>query len=89
MGSYVIAAPDQQSDEERVDYAPTVIAESITVLETLSVSEAVIELDMTGAPMMIFRHAASGRINVVYRRSDGNIGWIDPSAAQPGNARPR
>ncbi len=86
MGSYVIAAPDQQSDEERADYAPTVIAESITVLEALSVSEAVIELDLTGAPVVIVRRAASGRVNVDYRRADGNIGWIDPSAARSSNA---
>ena len=36
------------------------------------------ELDMTGAPVVIFCHAASGRVNMVYRRADGNIGWVDP-----------
>ena len=54
------------------------IAETTTALQTLSVSEAVMELDMTGAPVVIFCHAASGRLNIVYRRPDGNIGWIDP-----------
>jgi ribosomal subunit interface protein len=79
-GSYILAAPDEDLEEEAAEYAPSIIAESTTALETLSVSEAVIELDLTGAPVVIFRHAASGRVNVVYRRGDGNIGWIDPPA---------
>jgi hypothetical protein len=44
------------------------------------VSEAVIELDLTGTAVMVFRHAGHGRVNIVYRRSDGHIGWIDPPA---------
>jgi hypothetical protein len=55
-----------------------IIAESTTTLERLSVSEAVMELDMTGAPVVMFRHAAHGRVNIVYRRADGNVGWLDP-----------
>jgi ribosomal subunit interface protein len=76
--SYIIAAPDLESEEEVADYNPVIIAESTTALEILSVSEAVIELDMTGAPVVVFRHAATGRVNMVYRRRDGNVGWIDP-----------
>ena len=38
------------------------------------------ELDMTGAPVVVFRHASHGRVNLVYRRADGNVGWIDPPA---------
>jgi hypothetical protein len=45
------------------------------------VSDAVTELDLTGAPVVVFRHAAHGGINVVYRRPDGHFGWIDPAAA--------
>jgi len=55
-----------------------IIQESTTTLERLSVSEAVMELDMTGAPTVVFRHAVSDRVNMVYRRADGNIGWVDP-----------
>ena len=51
------------------------------VLKRLSVSDAVTELDMTGVPVVVFRHAAHGGINVVYRRADGHFGWIDPPAA--------
>ena len=75
--SYVIAAP-QQDDEEMADFKPVIIAESTTSLKRLSVSEAVLELDMTGAPVIVFRHASHGRVNVVYRRGDGQVGWVDP-----------
>jgi ribosome hibernation promoting factor len=76
--SYVIAAPDHESEEEITDFNPVIIAESTTSLERLSVSDAVMELDMTGAPVVVFRHSVSGRVNMVYRRADSNIGWVDP-----------
>ena len=47
-------------------------------LKSLSVASAVAELDLSGAPVVVFRHAGSGRVNVVYRRRDGAIGWLDP-----------
>jgi len=78
--SYVIAAPGQEDDEADIAFNPVIIAESTTALRRLSVSEAVLELDMTGAPVMVFRHASHGRVNLVYRRGDGNVGWIDPPA---------
>jgi ribosomal subunit interface protein len=84
MASYVLAAPDLDSETEMVDFKPAVIAESTAALRTYSVSEAVMELDMTGMPVVIFRHGATDRVNVVYRRSDGNIGWIDPSGKAAG-----
>jgi hypothetical protein len=74
----VIAAPEDENEEEVTDFAPVIIAETTTTLKRLSVSEAVMELDMTGAPVVVFRHAGHGRINLVYRRADGHIGWIDP-----------
>jgi hypothetical protein len=77
--SYVIAAPEHD-DEEAEGFNPVIIAESTTAMKRLSVSEAVTELDMTGAPVVVFRHAGHGRVNVVYRRADGNVGWIDPPA---------
>lgn len=78
--SYVIAAPDHDAEGDGAPegFAPVIIAESTTALRTLSVSEAVQELDMTGAPVLVFRHAGHGRVNLVYRRADGHIGWIDP-----------
>jgi ribosomal subunit interface protein len=82
--SYVIVAPDHDSDDEIAEFTPVIIAESTTTLEQLSVSEAVMELDMTGAPVVLFRHAAHGRVNIVYRRADGNVGWVDAPAGKGG-----
>lgn len=86
--SYVIAAPDHDEDDDAVPgFAPVIIAESTTALRSLSVSEAVQDLDMTGAPVLVFRHAGHGRVNIVYRRADGHIGWIDPPAVGPDGGR--
>jgi ribosome hibernation promoting factor len=76
--SYIIAAPEPDANEEVTEFNPVIIAELSTALKRLSVSEAVMELDMTGAPVVVFRHAGHGRVNLVYRRPDGNIGWVDP-----------
>lgn len=76
IASYVLEAPDQESDAP-AEFSPAIIAESTTRLRRLSVSAAVLDLDLTGAPVVVFRHANTGRVNVVYRRGDDNIGWID------------
>jgi ribosomal subunit interface protein len=81
--SYVIAAPEDQSEGNVESFTPVIIAEATTALRQLSVSDAVTELDMTGAPVIVFRHAAHGGVNVVYRRPDGHFGWIDPHPAMP------
>jgi|SRR5690349_18724925 putative sigma-54 modulation protein len=84
--AYVIQAPDEDEEPERGnDFHPLVIAETKKSMRTLSVSEAVVDLDLTGAPVIVFRHAGSGRVNMVYRRTDGNIGWIDPPALGAGD----
>jgi ribosomal subunit interface protein len=79
--SYVIEAPDH--DEESATYNPVIIAETTKSLKRLSVSEAVQELDFTGATCLVFQHGSSGRVNVIYRRADGNVGWVDPPAITP------
>ena len=78
--SYIIAAPEEDSEADLDAFTPVIIAESTTTLKRLSVSDAVTEFDLTGAPVSVFRHAAHGGINVVYRRADGHFGWIDPAA---------
>ena len=79
--SYVIESP--ADDDQEIDaYNPVVIAESTTSLKRLSVSEAVMELDLTGAPVIVFLHATNDRVNVIYRRPDGNVGWVDPPAVK-------
>lgn len=81
--SYVIATPEHEDDAEIGEFNPVIIAESTTALKQLSVSEAVMELDFSGAPVVVFRHAGHGRVNLVYRRADGHIGWVDPPALVP------
>ncbi|OYW82132.1 MAG: hypothetical protein B7Z26_03935 [Asticcacaulis sp. 32-58-5] len=55
-----------------------VIAETEAPLRTMTVSAAVLEMDMSNYPVVMFRNAAHGGLSVIYRRPDGNIGWIDP-----------
>jgi ribosomal subunit interface protein len=76
--SYVIAAPDENS-EAADDEMPTIIAEEATSLATMTVGGAVMAMDLADLPVVVFRHAAHGGVNVVYRRADGHIGWIDPA----------
>ncbi len=58
--------------------APLVIAETTVHVKTMTVSMAVLQLDLADGPAMLFRNAGHGGLNLVYRRTDGNIGWVDP-----------
>ncbi len=80
---YVIQ-PDHEDEEVDVDAAPMIVAEMPDEIATLSVSEAVMRMDLADLPVTMFRDRASGRLNVVYHRADGNIGWIDPSGEKNG-----
>jgi ribosomal subunit interface protein len=82
MAYAVLEAPGDEMGEE-AGYHPMVIAETTKPLHRFSVSDAVMQLDLTGAPALVFIHASTGRVNVVYRRGDGAIGWVDPPLAQP------
>lgn len=74
------AANDHENEDERMlnGHDPVVIADMTRGVETLSVSDAVMRLDLSDAPALVFYNAKSESINVVYRRADGNIGWVDP-----------
>ena len=74
----VVSADEQTDGVESGDH-PLIIAETHRAVLELSVSEAVMHLDLTESPFLVFRNAGTGGINVVYRRNDGHIGWIDPS----------
>ena len=82
----IIAAVAEEDDEVPEDYAPAIVAESTLSTARMTVASAVIELDTKDSPVFVFRNAGSGEINIVYRRPDGNIGWIDPSVAKAANA---
>lgn len=81
----IMAGVGDEEEELPEDYAPAVVAETTMSLETMSVASAVVELDTKDAPVFVFKSAANGGVNVVYRRPDGNIGWIDPSAVANNN----
>jgi ribosomal subunit interface protein len=83
--SYVLEALDEEA-EVAPDYNPTIIAEETTDLATLTVGGAVMAMDLADLPVVVFRHAVHGGINVVYRRGDGHIGWIDPSLDAKGES---
>ncbi len=76
--SYVLASPEEE-EEVPADFNPLVIAETSAKVKTMTVGMAVMELDLSEAPVVMFKNAANGGVNVVYRRADGNIGWIDPA----------
>jgi ribosomal subunit interface protein len=71
-------AASEEAQEQPTAYA-TVIAESAAEISKLSVGEAVMRMDLADQQVLMFRNSASGDLNVVYRRSDGHIGWIDPA----------
>lgn len=81
---YVLAGDDDKHEPEpveRADGAPLVIAEMQTDLAELTVEQAVMRLDFDDRPAVLFRNRAHGGLNLVYRRQDGNVGWIDPPQA--------
>jgi len=79
--SYVLASTEEE-EELPADFNPLVIAETAAKVKTMTVGMAVMELDLSEAPVIMFKNAANGGLNVVYRRGDGNIGWIDPSLSE-------
>jgi ribosomal subunit interface protein len=77
VANYMIEAPDETAEEVE-NFSPVIVAEGSARLKNLSVASAVAELDLSGAPVVVFKHAGSARLNIVYRRRDGAIGWLDP-----------
>ena len=73
--------PEEVEGESAPDSDPTpvVVAEKTTSLREMTVGAAVMQLDLAESPAIVFKNAAHGRLNVVYRRRDGHIGWIDPA----------
>lgn len=75
---YVLEPHRDEGEEPLVSDQPVIVAEMVTDIESLSVGEAVMRMDLSGQPALLFRNKAHGGTNMVYVRSDGNIGWIDP-----------
>ncbi|MEX2518393.1 MAG: ribosome-associated translation inhibitor RaiA [Paracoccaceae bacterium] len=75
--SYVLASASDE-DEHSESMNPVVIAETKTRLRSLTVGEAVMQMELEDAAFLMFHNDAHGRLNIVFRREDGNIGWLDP-----------
>ncbi|WP_395542629.1 ribosome hibernation-promoting factor, HPF/YfiA family [Neotabrizicola sp. sgz301269] len=75
---YILAGSDEADEAEPDTLAPVVIAEMETKIPSITVGEAVMQMELAGHRMLVFRNEGHGGVNVVYRRDDGNIGWIDP-----------
>lgn len=84
---YVLAAEDEDDDagEAAEPDQPVIIAEAATEIENLTASEAVMRMDLANLPALMFRNVAHGGLNMVYRRDDGNIGWVDPRGSRATN----
>lgn len=74
--AYILAA--QSDEDEPESLQPIIVAEMETRIPSLSVGEAVMQMELAGAPVLVFRNDKKDGVNVVYRRDDGNIGWIEP-----------
>lgn len=81
--SYILqGGSDEPEGEEPESLQPVIVAEMETKVPYLSVGEAVMQMELAGAQLLVFRNDSHGGVNVVHRRDDGNIGWIDPRNTQ-------
>ena len=78
--SYVLAPSEDEDESTDSTLQPMIIAEMETKIPSLTVGEAVMQMELAGAPVLVFRNEKQDAgVNIVYRRDDGNIGWIDPN----------
>jgi len=80
-GSYILEPKDESDGAEQDSVNAMIVAEMETKIPSLSVGEAVMQMEIASAPVLVFRNEKHSGINVVYRRDDGNIGWIDPKSS--------
>lgn len=78
--SYVLAAEEEHENEPET-LQPVIVAETSMSIPTVTVGEAVMRMDLGDLPVLMFQNRATGALNVVYRRADGNVGWIEPDGA--------
>ncbi len=77
----VFSFDESSQEDQEIDATPLTIAETGTVVPTCSVSEAIMHMDLSNEDALMFKNSATNQINMVYRRKDGNIGWVEPKAA--------
>ena len=79
-GSYILAPADESGDAEQDNVSAMIIAETELKIPSLSAGEAVTQMELANAPALVFRNEKHNGINVVFRREDGNISWVDPKS---------
>ncbi|NQY40291.1 MAG: ribosome-associated translation inhibitor RaiA [Henriciella sp.] len=77
--AFILKGGDDGEAPEDKGEAPLIVAESASDVKTMSVSEAVMQLELSDTPAVLFRNVKHSGLNMVYRREDGNIGWVDPA----------
>jgi hypothetical protein len=77
---YTIFSGFDTEEEPDVDH-PTIVAETLVDIPDSSVSDAVMLMDLRNTGALMFRNSGTGEFNMVYRREDGNIGWVEPRSA--------
>ena len=77
--SYILAGEDTDDTNEPESLQPVIVAEMETKIQSLSVGEAVMQMELADEPILVFRNEGHKRLSVVYKRKDGNIGWVDPT----------
>ena len=80
--SYVLRGHDEEAEAEEDEVngmQPVIVAEMTTDIKSLTVGEAVMQMELAHSPFLMFKNDANGRINIVFQRDDGNVGWIDPA----------
>lgn len=83
--AYVLAGSNAAGEEdEPEDLQPVIVAETQAEVKALTVGEAVMQMELADTPFLLFRNLGSGRVNVVFRRDDGNVGWLDPAEQENG-----
>ena len=80
-GSYILESREETEGADHDDATPIIIAEMESKIPSLSVGEAVMQMEIASAPVLVFRNEKNNEVNVVYRREDGNIGWVDPKTS--------
>lgn len=76
--SYILASGDESQEEQADSGTPLIVAETETKIQEISVGEAVMQMELADSSVLVFRNEKNKGINVVYKRDDGNIGWVDP-----------
>lgn len=79
--SYILESREETDEDDQTSVNAMIVAEMETKIPSLSVGDAVMQMEIANAPVLVFRNEKNNGINVVYRRDDGNIGWIDPVVA--------